>query len=147
MIILFPSKFNGNRAWKKWNKRLMRRNLIPKEINGQKLNWNFFRRFLSRWKNGIFFSKSAVAGIGLNFGEHVIRRLFSRMFFFSGLEGVYRPASKSSFSPIKYPSKNPFILLSSKETTLERADLTLQQLMLVTAEKERRMFIIFFLSS
>ena len=34
----------------------------------------------------------------------------------------------------------------NKETTLERADFTLQLLMFVTAEKERRMFIIFFLS-
>ena len=31
-----------------------------------------------------------------------------------------------------------------KETELERADFTLQLLMFVTAEKERRMFIIFF---
>ena len=34
-----------------------------------------------------------------------------------------------------------------KETTLERADFTLQLLMFVTAEKERRMFTIFFLPS
>ena len=34
-----------------------------------------------------------------------------------------------------------------KETILERADFALQLLMFVTAEKERRMFIIFFLSS
>ena len=34
----------------------------------------------------------------------------------------------------------------TKETVLERADFTLQLLMFVTAEKERRMFIIFFLS-
>ena len=34
-----------------------------------------------------------------------------------------------------------------KETTLERADFALQLLMFVTAEKERRMFMIFFLSS
>ena len=34
-----------------------------------------------------------------------------------------------------------------KETKLERADFTLQLLMFVTAEKGRRMFIIFFLSS
>ena len=34
-----------------------------------------------------------------------------------------------------------------KETTLERADFTLQLLMFVTVEKERRMFIFFFLSS
>ena len=34
-----------------------------------------------------------------------------------------------------------------KETTLERADFTLQLLMFVAAEKERRMFTIFFLSS
>ena len=33
-----------------------------------------------------------------------------------------------------------------KETTLERADFTLQLLMFVTAEKEGQMFIIFFLS-
>ena len=33
-----------------------------------------------------------------------------------------------------------------KETTLERADLAFQLLIFVTAEKERRMFIIFFLS-
>ena len=35
---------------------------------------------------------------------------------------------------------------STKETTLERADFTLQLLMFVTAEKERRMFTIYFLS-
>ena len=35
----------------------------------------------------------------------------------------------------------------AKETTLERADFTLQLLLFVTAEKERRMFTIFFLSS
>ena len=35
---------------------------------------------------------------------------------------------------------------SSKETTLERDDFNLQLLMFVTAEKEREMFIIFFLS-
>ena len=34
-----------------------------------------------------------------------------------------------------------------KETILERADFNLQLLMFVTSEKERRMFIIFFLSS
>ena len=34
----------------------------------------------------------------------------------------------------------------NKETTLERADFTLQLFMFLTAEKERRMFIIFFLS-
>ena len=34
-----------------------------------------------------------------------------------------------------------------KETTLERADFTLQMLMFETAEKEARMFIIYFLSS
>ena len=44
------------------------------------------------------------------------------------------------------PSKDRS-LPESKETTLERADFTLQQLMFVTAEKERRLFIIFFLSS
>ena len=36
---------------------------------------------------------------------------------------------------------------SLKETTLERADFTLQLFMFVTTEKERRMFTIFFLSS
>ena len=35
----------------------------------------------------------------------------------------------------------------TKETTLERNDFALQLLMFVTAEKERRMFIIFFLSN
>ena len=34
----------------------------------------------------------------------------------------------------------------NKETTLERADFTLQLLMFVTAEKERRMFVILFIS-
>ena len=34
-----------------------------------------------------------------------------------------------------------------KETTLERADLTIQLLMFVTAEKEREIFLIFFHSS
>ena len=34
-----------------------------------------------------------------------------------------------------------------RETTLERADFTLQLLLFVTMDKERRMFIIFFLSS
>ena len=34
----------------------------------------------------------------------------------------------------------------SKETALERADFSLRLLMFVTAEKEREMFIIFFLS-
>ena len=34
---------------------------------------------------------------------------------------------------------------NSKETTLERADFTLQLLIFVTAEKEGQMFIIFFL--
>ena len=38
-------------------------------------------------------------------------------------------------------------LVLFKETTLERADFTLQLLMFVTAEKERRIFTIFFLSS
>ena len=40
-----------------------------------------------------------------------------------------------------------FLLKYSKETTLERADFTLQLLMFVTAEKEGQMFLIFFLSS
>ena len=35
----------------------------------------------------------------------------------------------------------------TKETTLERADFTLQLLMFVTAEKERRRFITLFISS
>ena len=35
----------------------------------------------------------------------------------------------------------------TKETTLERADFTLQLLMFVTAEKERELFTIFFFSS
>ena len=43
------------------------------------------------------------------------------------------------------PLQHPYVL--SKETTLERADFTLQLLVFVTAEKERRMFTIFFLSS
>ena len=38
-------------------------------------------------------------------------------------------------------------LIELEETTLERADFTLQLLMFVTAEREGRMFIIFFLSS
>ena len=38
-----------------------------------------------------------------------------------------------------------FTLVAGKETTLERADFTLQLSMFVTAEKERRMFIFFFL--
>ena len=38
-------------------------------------------------------------------------------------------------------------LIWNKETTLERADFTLQLLLFVTAEKEGQMFIIFFLSS
>ena len=38
-------------------------------------------------------------------------------------------------------------LVSSKETTLERANFTLQLLMFVTSEKERELFIIFFLFS
>ena len=43
--------------------------------------------------------------------------------------------------------KTDFVrLVAVKETTLERADFTLQLLMFVTAEKERRMFIIFSLS-
>ena len=37
--------------------------------------------------------------------------------------------------------------IRTKETTLERADFTFQLSMFVTAEKERQMFIIFFLSS
>ena len=36
--------------------------------------------------------------------------------------------------------------IATKETKLERADFTLQLLVFVTAEKERRMFISFFLS-
>ena len=36
---------------------------------------------------------------------------------------------------------------STKETAFQRADFTLQLLMFVTVEKERRIFIIFFLSS
>ena len=44
--------------------------------------------------------------------------------------------------------QNPAITqVYPKETTLERADFTLQLLMFVTAEKERRMFTIFSLSS
>ena len=46
---------------------------------------------------------------------------------------------------ISVPGFSP--ILESKEATLERADLTLQLLMFVTAEKERKLFIIFFLSS
>ena len=38
-------------------------------------------------------------------------------------------------------------MMYTKETTLERADFTLQLLMFVTAKKEREMFTIFFLSS
>ena len=37
-------------------------------------------------------------------------------------------------------------LAHNKETTLERADFTLKLLMFVTAEKEGRMFVLFFLS-
>ena len=44
-------------------------------------------------------------------------------------------------------AKNTQVKNASKETTLERADFTLQLSMLVTAEKERELFIIFFLSS
>ena len=40
-----------------------------------------------------------------------------------------------------------YLVVLAKETKLERADFTLQLLMFVTAGKERRMFIIFFLSS
>ena len=40
-----------------------------------------------------------------------------------------------------------FTLVAGKETTLERADFTLQLSMFVTAEKERELFIFFFLSS
>ena len=39
------------------------------------------------------------------------------------------------------------VCLSTKETTLERADFSLQLLLFETAEKERDIFIIFFLSS
>ena len=39
------------------------------------------------------------------------------------------------------------MLLLSKDTTLERADFTLLLSMFVTPEKERQLFIIFFLSS
>ena len=42
---------------------------------------------------------------------------------------------------------NVISLGQTKETTLERADFTLQLSMFVTAEKERRMFIIFFPST
>ena len=38
-----------------------------------------------------------------------------------------------------------FEAMRTKETTLERADFTLQMLMFVTAEKEGQMFIIIFL--
>ena len=42
--------------------------------------------------------------------------------------------------------RRPASVQSSKETKLERDDFTLQLLMFVTAEKERLMFIILFLS-
>ena len=48
---------------------------------------------------------------------------------------------------IKKVAKTALICnIKRKETTLERADFALQLSMFVTAEKEREMFIIFFLS-
>ena len=47
-------------------------------------------------------------------------------------------------SPSFGVGKNP--LMFAKETTLERADFTLQLSMFVTAEKEGKIFMIFFLS-
>ena len=41
----------------------------------------------------------------------------------------------------------PTVFGLPKETTLERADFTLQLLMFVTADKEKELFTIFFLSS
>ena len=40
-----------------------------------------------------------------------------------------------------------FDIITNKETTLERADFTLQLLMFVTADKEGQLFIIILLSS
>ena len=48
--------------------------------------------------------------------------------------------------PLFKGTKHYLLLEHSKETTLERADFTLQLLMFVTAEKEGQMFIIVFLS-
>ena len=42
---------------------------------------------------------------------------------------------------------NKVVVVVVKETTLERADFTLQLLMFISAEKEGQMFIVFFLSS
>ena len=62
------------------------------------------------------------------------------------------PLSAPFFVVFLYPCFSPSGILSfhnfisPKETTLERADFTLQLLMFVTAEKERVMFIIFCLS-
>ena len=47
---------------------------------------------------------------------------------------------------VKFGTKINSDQTQTKETTLERADFTLKLLMFVTAEKERVMFIVFFLS-
>ena len=52
---------------------------------------------------------------------------------------------KNKFRQENVKKKNP--PGKTKQTTLERADFTLQLSMFVTTEEERRMFIIFFLSS
>ena len=85
--------------------------------------------------------------------EQVFRHLFNiktfsrckkpQIFFFVFFEGLFQCQQKQ----VDIVRQLLFTtLMSTKENTLERADFTLQLSMFVTAEKERRMFIIFFLS-
>ena len=64
--------------------------------------------------------------------------LILRLLSFISAQPINRLYSRNLF-------ENPVEVI--KETTLERADSTFQLLMFVTAEKERKMFIISFLSS
>ena len=80
-------------------------------------------------------------------GPKLIRKNI-RLLICTGSDG-FKPRP-DQLSPPKYSlrsDKLPDLPGWPKETTLERADFTLQLLMFVTSEKERRMFTIFSLSS
>ena len=79
----------------------------------------------------------------------VCRPQISLVFFSNHISDI---TTLSIASQVREPPIDVRVLVSShlispKETTFERADFTIQLSMFVTEEKERQMFIIFFLSS
>ena len=104
-------------------------------INGFLRLWN--RKMFGRVS--LFFVAIAIASYCFCF----ISRATQQDYFFFLLSATVCCSSRVFTS--QSGGHDPNVLL--KETTLERADFTLQLLMFVTAEKEWQMFIIFFLSS